>query len=86
MTGMLGQAVSLLGALFVLAGYAAQHFKLISSDGLSYLMLNFIGGAMLCWVAIDSRQLGFIVMEGAWVLISLSGLWRLWRGAASQVR
>ncbi|MGB7923509.1 MAG: hypothetical protein WCF57_09715 [Pyrinomonadaceae bacterium] len=76
---MLEQAVSMVGALLVLAGFAAQRFKLISSDSASYLLLNLFGGFILFLIAIDSRQLGFIVMEGAWTLISLAGLWRLWR-------
>lgn len=79
--GALEQTVSVVGAAFVLAGYAAQRFKLLSSEGALYLLLNFFGGLTLCLVAIDSRQLGFIVLEGAWTLISLSGLWRLWRSS-----
>jgi hypothetical protein len=78
-TGALEQTVSVVGAAFVLAGYAAQRFQLISAEGMPYLMLNFFGGVILCLVAIDSRQLGFIVLEAAWSLISLYGLWRLWR-------
>jgi hypothetical protein len=76
---MLEQTISMVGALSVLVGYAAQRFKYISSDSASYLLLNLVGGFILFLIAIDSRQLGFIVMEGAWTLISLSGLWRLWR-------
>ncbi len=75
----LEQAVSITGALFVLGAFAAQRFRLLSADGWAYLLLNFFGGAMLCAVAISSEQLGFILLEGAWAIISLWGLYRLLR-------
>lgn len=71
--------MSVAGAALVLVAYAAQHFGRLSAKGVAYLTLNFVGGILLCWVAISTKQLGFILMEGAWVLISLSGLWRLRR-------
>ncbi len=73
----LEQAVALIGAVLVLAAYAAQRFRRISAEGAPYLTLNFVGGALLCWAAVHSRQLGFIVLEGVWALISLIGLLRL---------
>lgn len=70
------QLVSLVGAIIILATYAARAFKYIPSNGTLDLSLNFIGGAMLCWIAVATRQLGFILLEGAWALISLVGLLR----------
>lgn len=79
MGNFLGQAVAITGACLVLAAYALQRFKRISAEGAPYLTFNFIGGALLCWAAINTGQIGFILLEGAWALISLLGLWRLWR-------
>ncbi len=77
--------MSVTGAALVLFAYAAQHFGRLSAKGAAYLMLNFVGGIFLCWVAVSTKQLGFILMEGAWVLISLSGLWRLLRKRNAEV-
>ena len=77
----INQVVSLFGAVIILATYAARAFRYIPSNGTLDLVLNFIGGAMLCWVAVATRQLGFILLEGAWALISLVGLLRSLRSA-----
>ncbi len=79
MTYALEQTLSVTGAGLVLVAYAAQRFKRMSAESALYLLLNFAGGILLCTVAIVSRQLGFIIMEGAWILISLHGLWKLRR-------
>lgn len=75
------QVVSLVGAVIILTTYAARAFKYIPSNGTLDLVFNFIGGAMLCWVAVTTGQLGFILLEGAWALISLIGLLRSSRSA-----
>ena len=70
------QALSLVGAVVILAAYAAQAFKLLDANGRPYLLLNFVGGVLLCVAAIAVSQVGFIVLEGAWGLISFIGLAR----------
>ena len=71
------QALSLVGAVVILAAYAAQAFKLLAAGGRLYLTLNFVGGALLCVAAVSVGQIGFIILEGAWALISLFGLLRV---------
>lgn len=76
MTDTANQALALVGAVIILGAYGAHALKRISNGAL-YLTLNFIGGALLCWAAVNARQLGFILLEGAWALISLLALLRL---------
>jgi hypothetical protein len=79
MSESLTQALSIIGAVVILAAYSAQAFKLLVANGRVYLALNFIGGVLLCLAAIKVGQIGFIILEGAWALISLIGLLRVQR-------
>ncbi len=73
---MIGQAVSLAGAAMILAAFAAQQAgRLRPSDSL-YLIPNFLGSAILAYFAVRAGNLGLIVLEGAWALISLWSLGR----------
>ena len=76
---MWSQAMSVFGALLVLTAYAGNQTKRLTTDDLSYQVLNLIGGTVLCLAAIGVRQAGLILMEGAWAVISLVGLIRVLR-------
>lgn len=82
---MLGQLVSIVAAAMVLIAYGGNQMGRLSRDSLLYLGLNLLGGAILTVFAVRARQAGLVVMEGAWVLISLAGLLRL-RSARSSSR
>lgn len=75
---VIDQIVAIAGACLVLVAFALQRFQRISADGVIYLLLNFTGGVLLCWAAVSSGQIGFILLEGAWAFISLVGLWGWW--------
>jgi hypothetical protein len=81
---LIDQAAAIGGACLVLLAYGLQRFKRISPERFPYLSMNFVGGALLCWAAIRSGQIGFILLEGAWALISLLGLLSVWRSSAGQ--
>lgn len=68
------QLISVLGALAILAAYAANLFGLIQPSNLWYSVANFLGSAVLTVVAIVDRQLGFLLLEGTWALVSLWGI------------
>lgn len=77
---MLLQVVSVAGALAILAAYGANQFGLIGPANLSYAALNFLGSATLAAIAVRERQLGFILLEGIWALVSLWSMVAIWRG------
>ena len=78
------QLISILGALVILGAYAASQFGLVDASKLSYQVANFLGSAGLAVVAIIDWQPGFILLEGAWALMSLWGIATiLWAGSAS---
>ena len=73
------QAISVLGALAILIAYAANQFGWISPSQLSYTLANLIGAGILAVVAIAERQIGFILLQGGWTLVSLWGIVKILR-------
>jgi hypothetical protein len=76
------QVVSVLGALAVLAAYAANQFRLIGPSNLSYSAMNFVGSAVLTVIAVVEAQWGFLLLEGVWALVSLWGVITILRGGS----
>jgi len=68
------QAISILGAAAVLAAFVANQVGWIKPSQLSYALANFAGSAILTAVAIVDWQIGFVLLQGAWSLVSLAGI------------
>ena len=80
------QVVSVLGALAILAAYAANQFGLIGPSNLSYSAMNFVGSAVLAVIAVVEVQWGFILLEGVWAIVSLWGVIAVLRGGEPGAR
>jgi hypothetical protein len=68
------QAVSILGALAILAAFAANQFGWIKPSQLSYALANFVGAGILTAVAVVDWQASFVLLQGTWTLVSLAGI------------
>jgi hypothetical protein len=77
------QMISVLGALAILGAYAASQFGFVDPSRLSYQVANFLGSAVLTVVAVIAWQPGFILLEGAWALVSLWGIASILRGISA---
>ncbi len=73
---MFYQFVSVAGALLILAGYIALQFGWLGRHDRSFNIVNFVGSALLAWVAIVDWRVGFIILESAWALLSVPGMFR----------
>lgn len=74
------QVVSVVGALAILGAFAANQLGWIRPSQLSYAAANFFGAGILTVVAVVDGQIGFIVLQGAWTLVSLGGIVSILRG------
>ena len=68
------QVVQIAGALLILAGYGAAQAGWMTPHSLVYLVLNLVGSAVLCALAFVDAEWGFVLLEGAWAIISAWGL------------
>jgi membrane-bound ClpP family serine protease len=71
------QLVQIVGALLVLLGFALAQFDQLDEHSAAYLIVNLLGSAILAADAVMSGQLGFLLLEGVWALISAWGLTRM---------
>jgi len=73
------QIVSFIGAMMILAGYAGQQLGFVDARKPLYSILNGVGSFILGVIAFRPFQLGFVVLEVAWVLVSIYGFMRALR-------
>jgi hypothetical protein len=70
------QAASFVGAMLILVAYAGHQMKWIDDRGALYNILNAAGSGMLAYIAFHPFQIGFVVLETTWALISIYALLR----------
>ena len=74
------QVIQVVGALLILAGFVLAHFRVLRVESMTYLVLNFLGSAILAWLAWVDRQWGFLLLEFVWAIVSAWGIVQTLRG------
>jgi len=70
------QMASFAGALFILIAYVGHQLNWMDSRKPAYNILNAVGSVILAYIALHPFQIGFVVLETSWVLISVYALAR----------
>jgi hypothetical protein len=70
--------------MLILVAYAGHQLRKMDSSKLTYNILNAIGSALLGYVALKPFSLGFVVLEFAWVAISVWAMFRKTKPSSSQ--
>lgn len=70
------QSASFVGALLILVAYIGHQMKWMDSRHATYNVLNAVGSAILAYIAFHPFQIGFVVLEITWALVSLYALLR----------
>ena len=68
------QVIQIVGALLILAAFAAVQFERMKPDSRLYLALNLAGSLILAVLAVSASQWGFVLLEGVWAIVSAWGL------------
>ena len=66
--------LQIVGAILVLAAFVAAQLRLLHQEHVAYLVFNVVGAAILAVLALREQQWGFLLLEGAWTLVSLWGV------------
>jgi len=68
------QVIQIVGALLILAAFAAVQFERMKPDSRLYLALNLVGSLILAALAVHASQWGFVLLETVWAVVSAWGL------------
>ena len=73
-----------IGVVLIIIDYLLLQLNRISSNSLSYSLLNALGAGLIIISLIFNFNLSAFVMEAVWVIISLFGLYRYFRPPATE--
>ena len=68
------QALQLVGALLILTAFIGTQADRLTASSTTYLVLNLIGSLVLAVVAALDVDLGFLLLETVWAIVSAWGL------------
>lgn len=69
--------IGVIGVFLVLMAYFLLNTNKLSSRHIKYLLCNFIGSILILFSLFYTWNLSSVVIEIAWILISLLGLYRV---------
>lgn len=76
---MMFDVIGILGVILILTAYFLVQTGGLSADELKFPVINLIGASLILVSLLHTFNLASFVIEVAWILISLFGIWRIWR-------
>ena len=77
------QVVQVIGAVLILVAFIGAQRGSLPPSSRAYLVLNLVGSAILAVLAALDADLGFLLLETVWAVVSLWGLVQLGRAATT---
>ncbi len=78
------QAISVVGALLALIAYSGHQMGFISYENVTYNMMNVFGSSFLLFAALHQVQIGVILMESVWLIVSVRALGKRFKPSEPQ--
>ncbi|MEM7426014.1 MAG: cyclic nucleotide-binding domain-containing protein [Pseudomonadota bacterium] len=72
------EGIGLLGVAFYIGSYAALQTGFIRGHGYTYAILNLLGASCVLVSLINAFNLSSLLIQGAWILISIVGIIRMY--------
>lgn len=70
----LNDVIGTIGVGLILLAYFLNMFSLIKKEGTLYFIINILGAGIACLAAVLIHFVPFILLEAAWVVVSVVGL------------
>jgi hypothetical protein len=74
MIALLEQLLEIAGALMILGAFAPAQFRGLDRHGYPFLLLNFVGAAILTVLAAVHQQWGFLLVQAVWAIVAAWGI------------
>ena len=76
--------VGILGVISILVSYLLLQLEKLSADSLNYSLANLIGALLIILSLLYEFNLSAMIIESAWALISLFGIWKFFKRKLSE--
>ena len=73
---MILQLVSFAAAMIILVAYVGHQTRRMDANGVAYNVMNAVGSGVLTYVAFRPFQIGFVVLESVWAIVSVYAIVR----------
>jgi hypothetical protein len=73
--GAFAQVLQVAGALLILGAFVLAQLGRLRTSAVAYLWPNLVGSAILAVLAALGSNWGFLLLEGAWAIVSAWSLW-----------
>ncbi len=69
--------IGFFGVTILLVAFFLNLIGKITTKSFTYILLNFVGAGIACLASVMLNYLPFIILEGAWTLVSFFSLMKL---------